>query len=464
MPTRSRSQEKSNQRRFDYHLGDVTLDEFRSRYREQADAFGHRRLTEQEVRERWRMLHPSDRLRRPEAMSSGGQHPAGAATAEDRQADDEADDYSYTYTYTDVDDDTDEDMPAALPRRDRGRDDDTDDDTDEDMPADPADGGGQAASKRRRTEDHEGSASEDTSVARCRALVVDQRQGSLAGCSWDAVSRLQEHTGATIIAVLGMDGTDSWKQRFRAWRAITTLARAGGCMLLVNPLRWSFGSGLADKAVLDPKVIYVKLHSVDVHDAATSCVQIVVVNNRGGRPCKTLPTIGDAIESDSPWLLVGNMGGGDGTARFYLGHTVVKRECGTLKDDKNKVYAIGNCKDLKGFLYSDDVDRGARLAEWDSQPPASSDLPLFSRAETFLHRLAAAKEATLSQEVADLMFATFGEKEHHVEVDGLPLTAASFSFALPASFGTLSFHAPRRTRPRFIQRRSTPCWHCQKSS
>ena len=38
-----------------------------------------------------------------------------------------------------------------------------------------ADASGQAASKRRRTEDHEGAADEATSGARCRALVVDRR-------------------------------------------------------------------------------------------------------------------------------------------------------------------------------------------------------------------------------------------------------------------------------------------------
>ena len=57
-----------------------------------------------------------------------------------------------------------------------------------------------------------------------------------------------------------------------------------------------------------------------------------------------------------------------------------------------------------------------------SQPAASSTLSLVSRAETFLRRLDAAEDDTLICTLADLILA---EKEHHLPLDGLPLTAAS---------------------------------------
>ena len=57
-----------------------------------------------------------------------------------------------------------------------------------------------------------------------------------------------------------------------------------------------------------------------------------------------------------------------------------------------------------------------------SQPAASSTLSLVSRAETFLRRLDAAEDDTLICTLADLIFA---EKEHHLPLDGLSLTAAS---------------------------------------
>ena len=424
----------------------------------------------------------------PEALSSGGQHPAGTATAENRQADDKAEPSKASvlkragYSAADV-------MrrgytgdlkrlgyskpassrsqgisnPKAKEYRIRNGQGISNPKRPNHCSGDshPADASGQAASKRRRTEDHEGAPYEATSRTRCRALVIDRGFGECtlargvpkpAHCSWDEISRLQEHSCATMIVVMGMDGVDGdeWGNHFGGWTAVTTPARSGACMLLLDPRRW-----LLDlKQVLDAggeqhrKVIYVKLRSVDVHHAATSCVQILVAKNHRGIPSEgqcfysnirrsVFQTMAGAIDSDRPWLLVGDLGCGPFAACFYLGHTLVRSDCHTVQDDTNTVYAMGNCLALSGFLFPDNADSGARLIDWIlgapsgsttscvSQPAASSTLSLVSRAETFLRRLDAAEDDTLIDTLADLMFSEFAEKQHHVEVDGLPLTAAS---------------------------------------
>ena len=357
----------------------------------------------------------------PEVLSSGGQHPAGTATAEDRQADGKAKKRRCAHV------------------------------------SHPADASGQAATKRRRTEDHEGAPYEATSRTRCRALVVDRGCGECtlacgvpkpAYCSWHKISRLQVCSGADMLVVMGMDGDDLylWGKHFGGWTAVTTPTPSGACMLLLDPLRWL----LDHKEVLDAggeqhrKVIYVKLRSVDVHHAATSCVQILVAKNHRGIPSEgqsfysnirssVFQTMAGAIDPDRPWLLVGDMGCGPFSAGFDLGRTWVSSDCHTVQDDTNTVYAMGNCLALSGFLFPDDADSGARQIDWIlgapsgsttscvSQPGASSTLSLVSRAETFLRRLDAAEDDTLICTLADLIFA---EKEHHLPLDGLPLTAA----------------------------------------
>ena len=78
-----------------------------------------------------------------------------------------------------------------------------------------------------------------------------------------------------------------------------------------------------------------------------------------------------AIDSDRPWLLVGDLGCGPLSACLYLGDTNLGSDCHTVMDDTRMVYAVGNCLALSGFLFPDNAVRDVRLIDWTLGAPSS---------------------------------------------------------------------------------------------